>query len=343
MTALDRRTLFRAAGVLGLGVGLSACGGGATPAPAGGGDAAARSVAHRYGSTEVTGSPQRVVTVGLTEQDYVLALGLTPVGVREWFGGYPGALWPWAAEASDGTTPEVLPVLELNFEQIAALAPDLILGINSALTQEEYDTLTAIAPTVAQPAEFADYGAPWQTITTCVGVALGVADRAAALVAEIEQRFTDVRDANPQFAGRTGLLAALLEDGSYYIYAEGPAPRFLVDLGFGLPEPAAALFTGESRPPVALSAEQLGVIDADLVLLGVYGDTAAAGQAGDPVYQGLRAVQAGRVVSMPELSDANGAISFGSVLSLPDALEILPPLMAAAVDGDPATPVPAVA
>ncbi len=87
MTALDRRTLFRAAGVLGLGVGLSACGGGgSTPAPAESG-AAARSVAHTYGSTEITGTPQRVVTVGLTEQDYVLALGLTPVGVRGWFGG----------------------------------------------------------------------------------------------------------------------------------------------------------------------------------------------------------------------------------------------------------------
>lgn len=222
---------------------------------------------------------------------------------------------------------------------VVALTPDLILGINSALTQVEYDTLSAIAPTVAQPTEFADYGAPWQTI----GVALGRPEQAAALVTEIEQQFTAVRDANPQFAGRTGLLAALLEDGTYYIYAEGPAPRFLVDLGFSLPEPAAALFTGESRPPVLLSPEQLGLIDADVVLLGVYGDTAAAGQADDPVYQALPAVAAGRVVSMPELSGANGAITFGSPLSLPDALEILPPLMAAAVDGDPATPVPAVA
>jgi iron complex transport system substrate-binding protein len=343
VSTLDRRTLFRAAGALGLAAGLSACGGGSDTAAQAPAEAAARSVAHKYGSTEISGAPQRVVTVGLTEQDYVLALGLTPVGVREWFGGYPGALWPWAAEASDGTVPEVLPVLELNFEQIAALTPDLILGINSALTQEEYDTLSAIAPTVAQPAEFADYGAPWQTITTCTGIALGVPEQAAALVTEIEGQFADVRDANPQFAGRTGLLAALLEDGTYYIYAEGPAPRFLVDLGFSLPEPAAALFTGESRPPVLLSPEQLGVIDADVVLLGVYGDTAAAGQADDPVYQALPAVAAGRVVSMPELSDANGAITFGSPLSLPDALEILPPLIAAAVDGDPATAVPAVA
>ncbi len=60
--------------------------------------------------------------MGLTEQDYLLALGVAPVGVREWFGEYPGALWPWAREAlRDEPLPEVLPVDELNFEQISTL------------------------------------------------------------------------------------------------------------------------------------------------------------------------------------------------------------------------------
>jgi iron complex transport system substrate-binding protein len=41
-------------------------------------------VAHRYGSTTVAKTPQRIVTVGSTEQDVVLALGEKPVGVTEW-------------------------------------------------------------------------------------------------------------------------------------------------------------------------------------------------------------------------------------------------------------------
>jgi iron complex transport system substrate-binding protein len=88
------------------------------------GTAPLRFVAHRYGQTEVAGLPQRVVTVGLTDQDYAVALGVAPVGVREWFGGHPGALWPWAWELlGDEPLPAVLPVDALNFEQIAALAP----------------------------------------------------------------------------------------------------------------------------------------------------------------------------------------------------------------------------
>lgn len=333
---ITRRSLLRGAGLLGAGLAVSACGGGPTAAAPVAADL--RTLAHKYGTTDVSGSPQRVVTVGLTEQDYALALGVTPVGVRDWFGDQPGALWPWA-RADATSTPEVLPVEALNFEQIAALRPDLILGINSGLTQEEYDRLSGIAPTIAQPADFADYGAPWQTITTTVGTALGRDADAAALIPSIEQQFAQARTENPDFAGRTGLLASLLEDGTFYIYAEGPAPRFLVDLGFELPPAAAALFTGADRPPVALSLEQLSVLEADLLVVGLYGQAAIDARIDDPLFQGLPTVQQGRAVLLPELSTANGAMTFGSVLSLPAALDELVPRFTAALDGDPATAV----
>ncbi|GFJ83111.1 hypothetical protein Phou_072910 [Phytohabitans houttuyneae] len=37
-------------------------------------------VAHRYGSTEIKSGPARVVTLGLSDQDAALALGVKPVG-----------------------------------------------------------------------------------------------------------------------------------------------------------------------------------------------------------------------------------------------------------------------
>lgn len=46
-------------------------------------------VAHRYDETTVTGVLERVVTVGLTDHDAVLALGTVPVGTTEWYGGHP--------------------------------------------------------------------------------------------------------------------------------------------------------------------------------------------------------------------------------------------------------------
>lgn len=300
--------------------------------------AGTRTIEHKYGTTEISSTPERVVTVGLTEQDYVLAFGLAPVGAREWFGGYPGALWPWAREKlGEEPLPEVLPVEELNFEQIAALETDLILGVNSGLTEDEYGTLSEIAPTVAQPKGYADFGAPWQEITRMVGRALGQEERAEELIPPIEERFEKARSEHPEFEGSTGLLASTI-DGAFYIYAEGPAPRFLRTLGLELPSDAEGQFSGENREPVQISLEKLGILESDVLTLGLYGADKAK-LADIQVYQALDTVKEGRDILMPELSRANGALSFGSVLSLPVALDEMVPRISAAIDGDPGTEV----
>lgn len=56
---------------------------------AGGGDGGSggrRTVKYKYGKTEVSGNPDRVVSVGFTDHDYLLTLGATPAAVREWYG-----------------------------------------------------------------------------------------------------------------------------------------------------------------------------------------------------------------------------------------------------------------
>lgn len=331
--ALTRRGTLIGLGALAA-LGAPGCGSG-TGREAGEGPV--RTVEHRYGTTEVSGTPERIVTVGLTEQDYVLALDTVPVGVREWFGERPGALWPWAAEAlGDAAAPEVLPVDELDFEQIGALAPDLVLGINSDLTRQDYDTLDAIAPTVAQHPDHPDFGVPWQEMARMVGTALGREDDAEALVADIEQRFEDVRADHPEFAGATALLASSIS-GEAWAYAEGPAPGFLTQLGMVLPKDAEALFSGdEQRAPQQVSLEKLEVLEADALLLGVYGAPEES-VSRKKVFQELDTAKEGRVLEMPEMSRLNGALSFGSVLSLHYALDVLPDALAALLDGDPDT------
>src|SRR5690349_18320733 len=67
----------------------------ATEAPATEATASAYPVTieHKYGSTTITEFPERIVLVGLTEQDALLALGVVPVATREWYGERPGAVF----------------------------------------------------------------------------------------------------------------------------------------------------------------------------------------------------------------------------------------------------------
>ena len=54
-------------------------------------------IAHKYGETTLEKAPTRVVCVGLTEQDALLALGIVPVAVTKWFGDAPGYIFSWAS------------------------------------------------------------------------------------------------------------------------------------------------------------------------------------------------------------------------------------------------------
>ena len=319
-------------------LGLTGCGSGGQAGGESGETASGepRTIEHKYGSTEVPDSAKRIVTVGYTDQDAVLALGITPVAVRDWFGDQPGAVWPWARDELEEAEPEVLPSTEINFEQVAALEPDLIIGTSSGMTEDEYAKLSEIAPTVAQPGEYVDFGVPWQDQTRIIGRALGQEERANELVSEVEGRLARVREEHPEFDGASGVVALTGEGGNYYPY--GPQDvrgRFLESLGFKLPAEVAEL-AGDSFF-ATISGEQLSLVDADALIWIVNSPAEREALDGEPVYAQLGAAREGRDLFLEFSEPLAGALSFSTVLSLPFLLDELVPQLAAAVDGDSAT------
>ena len=49
------------------------------------------------------------MSVGFAEHEGLLALGVEPVGVRDWYGDQPYATWPWAQDELGDQQPEVHP------------------------------------------------------------------------------------------------------------------------------------------------------------------------------------------------------------------------------------------
>jgi iron complex transport system substrate-binding protein len=338
-----RRTARAVTAALALTLVAAGCGGGApgpeAAPPADATGAFPVTIEHRYGSSEIPAAPQRVVTVGLTDHDTVLALGVTPVALTDWFGEQPNGVWPWAQELLGDAQPITLDSSDLNFEQIAGAAPDLILAVNSGLTQEQYDTLAQIAPIVAQSGDYVDYGTPWQEQTRIIGTALGRSDRAEELVTQVEAKFAATREQNPQFAGATAVIGLTDADGNYYLYGPQDArARFLTDLGFTL-KPEIAELAGDQFF-TTVSAEQFDLVNADVVVWVAATQAEIDALTANPVYRAQPAVQEGRDV-FPPYDPLGAALSYNNVLSLPFAIDRMVPLLQAAVDGDPATEVPA--
>ena len=338
---LIRRTAIASA--TGLLLVLAACGGNAEPSASSSGaaptDAFPVSIEHKFGTTTIKAEPKRIVVVGLVEQDALLSLGVVPVATTEWFGEKPGAIWPWATAAlGSAPKPEVLTDTDgVQFEKVAALRPDLILGVYSGLTKEDYTTLSKIAPTVAQPKDAVDYGVSWQELTRTVGAAVGRKQQAEKVVGDAEAKVAAVKTAHPEFAGKTALMATTYE--GYYVYGPQDARgRFLTDLGFTLPDGLAEV-TGKEFG-ANLSRERTDMLDTDVLiwLVDKY-DTDKVKVQADPLYSKLKVKTEGRDVYLENEELVGAATSFVTPLSLPFLLDKLIPQIVAAVDGNPATPV----
>src|SRR3954453_4423590 len=89
---------------------LAACGS-TTPrseAPASGSGTFPVTIPHKYGSTTIKSAPQRIVLVGLTEKDPLLALGIVPVATTDWLGRYESAINPWSLDKLAGRPKPVM-------------------------------------------------------------------------------------------------------------------------------------------------------------------------------------------------------------------------------------------
>ena len=309
-------------------------------APATGGPAAFPvSVPHKYGSTEIPKAPQRVVTVGLVEQDALLALGVVPVGTTEWFGKHPGAIFPWAEdELGSAATPQVLSNLDgIQFEKIAALKPDLIVGLYSDLSRADWTTLSRIAPTIAPPASVANFGASWQTVTRTVGAAVGKKAEAEKLVTDLDTRLGNIPAEHPEFRGASAIMATQYE--GYFVYGpEDTRGRLLTSMGFTLPSGLSTVVGKEFGKN--LSRERTDLLDTDVVIWLVENyATGKATLAADAVYSKLAVHTDGRDVVIEDGEELGSAASLISVLSLPRLLDGLVPQLVQAIDGKAATAV----
>jgi iron complex transport system substrate-binding protein len=233
-------------------------------------------IEHAFGTTTIDEQPERVVTWGWGAADAVIALGVTPVAIpSQPYGGDEEGVLPWIREALEERGEDVPTVLpdtgeDVPFEQIAAAEPDLVLTPYSGLTEEQYTTLSAIAPVVAYPDE--PWSTPWRDVITLTGTALGLDEEARTVLADIDAEVAERRAQHPEFEGLT-LATAWDLGGTVYVYAdEDPRVEFMLDLGFVNAPAVDDLDTDESTFYFTLSRERLDELESDVLV--VYGSTA---------------------------------------------------------------------
>ncbi|MFV8163361.1 iron-siderophore ABC transporter substrate-binding protein [Mycobacterium sp. 134] len=297
---------------------LTACGSGENQTP----QADAVTITHKFGETKVPSAPQRVVTVGWTDQDFVLPFGVIPVSTRDFEENYGN--YPWVASATGGKAIPTWGSDEIDFEAIAAQKPDLIFAIYESIDQPTYDRLSQIAPTVIQSADYADEETPWQVQLLTTGKALGKEAEAAALVEKVQGRIDEARKTNPEFDGKTLVVDQGPENGGHYLLPQNDPRRAVFNaLGFKTQD-----VDGD------VSEEKLDLLDRDVLFVaGATKDQMLA----SPAFARLGVVRDGRTLYTNFESNLNGALTYSGPSALLYSLDVLTPQLANALNGRPVT------
>ena len=317
---LSRRGFLAVAGAAGV-LAVAACG---SDKPSSSKSAGSVTVKHRFGETTVPSPPKRVVSAGLTGQDDLLAVGIAPIAVTNWWGDQPFGVWPWAQPRLGGAQPTVLSLADgLPFDQIAALKPDLIVATNAGVDRDSYNRLSGIAPTIPQAADQPPFFEPWKVQARTIAQAVSQNDQMGSLITAIDNKFAEVGKANPQFTGKKALLLqGNLFQESVIATMPGWRTEFLTQMGLEIPD-SLGNFKVDDRAliPRDQAARVLGT--ADVLIWTTEGPEDEAKLTADPMVQQTTSTANTRNVFTGK--DLAGALAFSSPLSLPMVADQLPP------------------
>ena len=312
---------------------LTGCASGSSPQSTASGEAGAASdsfpvtITHALGETTIEAKPERVATISWGNQDVALALGVVPVGmdtqVWAWSGTAKPGVYEWTSDKLDELGADLPPLFDatdgVDFEAISDTAPDVILAAQSGLSEEDYETLSGIAPVVAYPG--IPWFTPWRDQITLNAEGLGLKAEGEALVADLEKQIADAT-ADAGFAGKSAaffyMSSADLSKVSLYTGGDSRT-AFLHDLGFDLPQVAVDAADAGSFY-LDFSAENADQL-ADVDVIVTYGDeTLLPALQADPLWSTLPAVKNGAVVAVGE-GDAYSAAVSPTALSIPWVLD----------------------
>ncbi|MEH0973326.1 iron-siderophore ABC transporter substrate-binding protein [Micromonospora sp. CPCC 205546] len=321
---------------------LTACGGSSEAEEASDSGSSAAfpvTITHALGTTTIKEKPKRVATVAWANHEVPLALGVVPVGMAKAnFGDDDNdGVLPWVSEklkSLGGTTPVLFDENDgINFEAVADTKPDVILAAYSGLTQQDYDTLSKIAPVVAYPK--APWATAWRDTIKLESQALGLAKEGDALIADFEKRMGEAAAKHPQLAGKSAMFMTHVDPTDLskigFYTTHDTRAQFFNDLGMKVPAGIAKLSAGTDKFTLNQSAEQIQVFD-DVDVIVAYGDEKllAAAQA-DPLLSKIPAIKRGSVVML------SGATPLGTAanptpLAIPFVLDDYVAMLAKAAD-----------
>ncbi|MFB8279016.1 ABC transporter substrate-binding protein [Nocardia colli] len=271
-----------------------------------------REVQTAKGAVTVPADPQRIVVVNGVLSGYLFDLGTKVkaadprmLGVTLKPGEFPAT---WAAEAKQQGTVAVPSGDNMNLEFIAAQQPDLIIGGGPGYPGQQsidnYDKLTAIAPTALVPSNATD----WQDQLKAVADIVNRSAKVDSLISAYNDKVAKVKAGIKLPPGEAAVLQSRKDGKPTLIAPNTSLAGLLTSVGIKMDNKVEAKAGNPARPAagdwVSFSPELLStVVDAPvLFVITLDGGRNIAQLKEDPLLAKLPAFQNGQLYELPATS-----------------------------------------
>lgn len=291
-----------------------------------------RVVEHALGRTEMHIEPKRLVTIGYGDEASFLALGHKPVAIVR-SGMFPSGMTPWCEQRFGADTPEFLDGSILDYEAVASLKPDLIVGIFSQLDAVSYGRMSRIAPTIAYRS--GPWRAGWREQMEIAGAVLGMDERASRLIADTEALLRTYGDRFPVLKGKSFTFGSFFAGSSgIVVYLPGETRvDWMIEIGMRPSDGVQRLaIANTGRVSASASLENLESVTADLLVMW-YEPGARPALEKHLLFRRFEPVRRGNYFALDEPAEI-WAASWPNVLAIPHTFPSFLPRMEAAANAE---------
>lgn len=177
----------------------------------------------KFGTIKLQHRPVAIAALGPGDPDAVLSLGVQPVLMNAANATVPTWLQPLIH-----SSPPVFAAADTG--AITAAKPDLIIDTGD-IDQPTYNSLAAVAPTLAQPADNPE-GWTWQTQLNWIATALGRTEAAKDLLDKTQSEQNTIRSEHRAFSGKSIVVVNYTGTATTAAATPSPPSGYLESIGF---------------------------------------------------------------------------------------------------------------
>ncbi|WP_018180669.1 ABC transporter substrate-binding protein [Jongsikchunia kroppenstedtii] len=244
---------------------------------------------------EISGVPNRIVTLNSQWTDVALDFGVTPVGYYDVIQLRSGSPAPWLnANIKQSTFLDPSKDLVGN---VAKLNPDLIVGDaqSEGGPTTNADAIGKLAPFIPKVSD--QQVDPWQDMVTTMGRILHQEQKAQQIIDGVQDKIKQIGTDYPQLKGKSFAFAAVYGTDQITTLGDGNdgAAKFFTDLGMTVAPGLADEAKRSNTPRPQLSTENVNLLNSDLLVINATTPDLQQSFTALPGYQNLTAVRNGAV------------------------------------------------